>query len=152
MRAGRLEQVAEPAELYSRPATAFVAEFVGTMNRIPGMLSADGTVTALGETVSVSHSHDAVPGTVDVLVRPEGLTVATASDGNGIVTGRTFLGAVTRVSVLLSGDTEVKVDLGSAEAATMPPGSAVRVSLPAAASVLVTPPRGAASEAHAPVA
>jgi putative spermidine/putrescine transport system ATP-binding protein len=36
MRAGRLEQCAEPAELYGRPATAFVAEFVGTMSRIPG--------------------------------------------------------------------------------------------------------------------
>ncbi len=35
MRAGRLEQCAAPAELYGRPATAFVAEFVGTMSRIP---------------------------------------------------------------------------------------------------------------------
>ena len=38
MRAGRLEQVADPDELYSRPATAFVAEFVGTMNRLPAEL------------------------------------------------------------------------------------------------------------------
>ncbi len=35
LRAGRLEQCAAPAELYARPATAFVAEFVGTMSRIP---------------------------------------------------------------------------------------------------------------------
>ena len=42
MRAGRLEQVADPAELYSRPATAFVAEFVGTMNRLPAELGASG--------------------------------------------------------------------------------------------------------------
>ena len=53
MRAGRLEQVADPAELYSRPATAFVAEFVGTMNRLPGELGAQpvhgpSTVTVLG--------------------------------------------------------------------------------------------------------
>ncbi len=40
MRAGKLEQVAAPDELYSRPATAFVAEFVGTMNRLPGELAA----------------------------------------------------------------------------------------------------------------
>ena len=33
LRSGRLEQVASPDELYERPATAFVAEFVGTMNR-----------------------------------------------------------------------------------------------------------------------
>ncbi|MFL6094200.1 MAG: ABC transporter ATP-binding protein, partial [Blastococcus sp.] len=39
LRAGRLEQVASPDELYERPATAFVAEFVGTMNRLPARLS-----------------------------------------------------------------------------------------------------------------
>ena len=45
MRAGKLEQVAAPDELYDRPATAFVAEFVGTMNRLPGRAGVgDGTV------------------------------------------------------------------------------------------------------------
>ncbi len=38
MKDGRLEQVAVPGQLYAEPATAFVAEFVGTMNRIPGQL------------------------------------------------------------------------------------------------------------------
>ena len=53
MRDGRLEQVADPSELYSRPATAFVAEFVGTMNRLPGELAGPGTVAVLGATVAV---------------------------------------------------------------------------------------------------
>ncbi|GII03723.1 ABC transporter ATP-binding protein [Planobispora takensis] len=39
LRDGRLEQVGPPAEVYDRPATPFVAEFVGTMNRVPGRLS-----------------------------------------------------------------------------------------------------------------
>ncbi|WP_344668225.1 ABC transporter ATP-binding protein [Catenulispora yoronensis] len=43
MRAGRLEQCAAPAEVYANPATAFVAGFIGTMNRLPGILAADGT-------------------------------------------------------------------------------------------------------------
>jgi putative spermidine/putrescine transport system ATP-binding protein len=138
MQAGRLEQVAEPAELYSRPATVFVAEFVGTMNRLPAELGGGGTVvTVLGTTVP---AQDGGPssGPVDALVRPENLTVAAAEDGNGIVTGRTFLGAVTRVAVRLSGDTEVAVDVSSAAAAAMAPGTAVQVSLPAA-PVLVAP-------------
>ena len=138
MRAGRLEQLAEPAELYSRPATAFVAEFVGTMNRLPAELGGGGSVvTVLGTTVP---TQDGGPssGPVDALVRPENLTVAAAEDGNGIVTGRTFLGAVTRVAVRLSGDTEVAVDVSSAAAAAMAPGTAVQVSLPAA-PVLVAP-------------
>jgi putative spermidine/putrescine transport system ATP-binding protein len=132
MRAGRLEQVAEPAELYSRPATAFVAEFVGTMNRLPADLGGGGTVvTVLGTTVPAQEGGPS-SGPVDALVRPENLAVAAAEGGNGIVTGRTFLGAVTRVAVRLSGDTEVAVDVSSAAAAAMAPGTAVQVSLPAA--------------------
>jgi putative spermidine/putrescine transport system ATP-binding protein len=137
MRSGRLEQVAAPAELYSRPATAFVAEFVGTMNRLPGELAGPGTVTVLGMSCAAIEGGPA-DGPVDVLVRPEGLTVAAADGGNGIVTGRTFLGATTRVAVLLSGDTEVRVDVASTAAAGMTPGTAVQVGLPAA-PVLVAP-------------
>jgi putative spermidine/putrescine transport system ATP-binding protein len=130
MRAGRLEQVAEPAELYARPATAFVAEFVGTMNRLPGELGGGGTaVTVLGVTVPVQEGGP-VSGPVDALVRPENLTVTAAEDGNGIVTGRTFLGAVSRVAVLLSGELAVSVDVASTAALAMAPGTAVQVTLP----------------------
>ena len=150
MRDGRLEQVADPSELYSRPATAFVAEFVGTMNRLPGELAGPGTVTVLGVSCAVighgGHGGAGSPpiedgltsGPVDVLVRPEGLTVAAAEGGNGIVSGRTFLGATTRVAVLLSSDTEVRIDVLSAAASAMPPGTSVQVGLPAA-PVLVAP-------------
>ena len=50
MRVGQAGAGRRAAELYSRPATAFVAEFVGTMNRLPGELAAGGTVTVLGVT------------------------------------------------------------------------------------------------------
>ena len=40
MNAGRLEQIAAPAELYDRPRTRFVAEFVGLTNRIKGVAEA----------------------------------------------------------------------------------------------------------------
>jgi len=136
MKEGRLEQVAEPSELYSRPATAFVAEFVGTMNRIPGELGT-GVVTVLGVTVDVQPGGPA-SGPVDALVRPENLTVTVAEGGNGIVTNRTFLGSITRVAVLLSEDTEVSVDVPSTTAAAMTPGTAVQVALPPA-PVLVAP-------------
>ncbi len=136
MRGGKLEQVAAPAELYSRPATAFVAEFVGTMNRLPGELNGGGTVTVLGAAVPAQDGGPA-SGPVDVLVRPEGLTIAPAPDGNGIVSNRTFLGATTRVTVLISGDTEIQVDVPSTTAAAMVPGTAVQVTLPSH-PVLVT--------------
>jgi putative spermidine/putrescine transport system ATP-binding protein len=138
MRDGRLEQVAAPAVLYAEPATAFVAEFVGTMNRVPGRLDGPDEVSVLGVTVPVHGSTAAgLSGDVDVLVRPETLHVAVQEGGNGIVTDRTFLGSVTRVSVRLSGDVTVKVDRATAEAAEMLPGASVQVSLPGTA-VLIT--------------
>ena len=75
---------------------------------------------------------------MDALIRPENLTVKAAAGGNGIVTNRTFLGAVTRVAVRLSGDTEVSVDVASTLALEMAPGTAVEVGLPAT-PVLVAP-------------
>jgi putative spermidine/putrescine transport system ATP-binding protein len=139
MREGRLEQIAAPDELYTDPATAFVAEFVGVMNRIPGELQAGGQVTALGGTLAV-RGHRPEETAVDVLVRPEGLRLEVVENGNGIVTTRTFLGSVTRVGVQLSGDVAVQVDRPSAEAAALAPGASVEVSLPAQ-PVLVAPRR-----------
>jgi putative spermidine/putrescine transport system ATP-binding protein len=130
---GRLEQIAAPDELYADPATAFVAEFVGVMNRIPADLEGEGQVVVLGGTVPLR-----VPGQaaelagqpVDVLVRPEGLRLDVAENGNGIVTTRTFLGSVTRIGVLLDGDIELRIDKPSTEAAALPPGASVSVALP----------------------
>src|SRR6516225_10407111 len=137
MQQGKLEQIAAPDELYTDPATAFVAEFVGVMNRIPGELKAGGQVTALGSTVPVRGSAPEET-EVDVLVRPEGLTMEVVENGNGIVTTRTFLGSVTRVGVQLSGDIAVQVDRPSAGSAALGPGASVTVSLPAQ-PVLVAP-------------
>ena len=138
MREGRLEQIAAPSELYARPATAFVAEFVGTMNRIPGQYQGHDDVTVLGTVVPVHGDHALVPaGDVDVLVRPEGLTIEAVDGGNGIVTDRTFLGSLTRVSVLLSGDVAVKVDNTSSAVADLVPGSSVQIGIPEGVPVLL---------------
>src|SRR5580704_3410175 len=145
MRQGKLEQIAVPAQLYDRPATAFVAEFVGVMNRIPGELTAGGTVAALGATVPIEESVSELDADspVDLLVRPEGLRLQVAENGNGIVTTKTFLGSVTRVGVLLSGDVAVKIDQPSAEAAGLAPGTSVAVTLPP--QRVIVSPRAAAN-------
>jgi putative spermidine/putrescine transport system ATP-binding protein len=138
MRNGKLEQIAAPDELYEHPATAFVAEFVGVMNRIPGELQSDRLVAVLGGLVPTADGTEELPGDVDVLVRPEGLRMEPVQNGNGIVTNRTFLGSVTRVSVLLSGDVTVRIDKSSSQAAALTPGTSVAVSLPAD-PVLIAP-------------
>jgi putative spermidine/putrescine transport system ATP-binding protein len=136
---GKLEQIAAPDELYEHPATAFVAEFVGVMIRIPAELRGDGMVTCVGCTVPVKgDSARDLRGEVDLLVRPEGLTMQVVENGNGIVTTKTFLGSVTRVGVLLSGDVTVQIDKPSSEAAALAPGTSVSVTLPGE-PVLVAP-------------
>jgi putative spermidine/putrescine transport system ATP-binding protein len=142
MRQGKLEQIAVPAELYDHPATAFVAEFVGVMNRIPAELQDNAMVSCLSCAVPVKGDSVSDPsgGAVDVLVRPEGLSMEVAEHGNGIVTTKTFLGSVTRVGVLLSGDVTVQIDKPSAEAAALAAGTSVSVSLPAE-PVLIAPRR-----------
>jgi putative spermidine/putrescine transport system ATP-binding protein len=132
MRAGRLEQIATPDELYHRPATPFVAEFVGTMNRIRGVLVDSGTVEALGVRRPVSAPPSApVPAgaEVTVLVRPEAVGVAANDNGPALVVVRTFHGAMTRLAVRLPDGDEVLADLPSPAAADLHPGTTVTVTL-----------------------
>src|SRR5262245_35739182 len=141
MKDGKLEQIAMPDQLYANPATAFVAEFVGTMNRIPGELANPDQVRSLGAVVPTRG--DALANgarEVDVLVRPEGLRIQAVPSGNGIVTDRAFLGSVTRIGVLLPGDVSVKVDHPSVDAGGFAPGASVHISLPDA-PVLIAPRR-----------
>jgi putative spermidine/putrescine transport system ATP-binding protein len=140
MSSGRLEQIATPDELYAHPASAFVAEFVGIMNRIPGdMLALLGGL----ESAAVAGG-DGPAGPADgkdALVRPEGLRITASPAGNGIVTTRTFLGQLTRISVRLSGDVVVQVDERTSEASGISPGDSVQVTL-AGAPVLLADRNG----------
>jgi putative spermidine/putrescine transport system ATP-binding protein len=136
LRAGRLEQIAGPDELYERPATAFVAEFVGTMNRLPA-LRVGGEVELLGTRRAVAGAAPA-SGPVIALVRPEALLVQADVAGGGRVITRTFSGASTRLAIVLPDGTEVRVDVASATSQDLVPGTAVTVR-PAERPVLVAP-------------
>jgi putative spermidine/putrescine transport system ATP-binding protein len=129
MRAGRMEQCAAPADLYDRPATAFVAEFVGIMNRIPGSLNGDRTVEALGRRLPIDGDLPAQPN-VDVLLRPEAIGLTAAEGSGAIVVAAAFLGATTRLTVRLPDGTEVRADLPPHTAASLAPGTAVALTVP----------------------
>ena len=140
MREGRIEQADVPAALYANPATAFVAEFVGTMNRVPGRAS-DRGVVVLGREVAVRGDGHRPPGLqVDVLVRPEELALAPSAQSADVVIGKTFFGAVTRVSVLLRAGVTVQVDLNSADASALDPGTPVEVTVSAPEVMLAEAP------------
>jgi putative spermidine/putrescine transport system ATP-binding protein len=139
MYGGRIEQMGSPAEMYSAPATPFVAEFVGTMNRLEGTVvdGASGTVEHGGVTLTVDGARGRARGDrVLVLVRPETVELAPAT-GNGAantLTGdvitQTFLGATTRLKIVGPG-TDLIADVSTVKALTLPVGTRVAATLPA---------------------
>ncbi|WP_051195753.1 ABC transporter ATP-binding protein [Meiothermus rufus] len=72
MRAGRLEQIGTPEEVYHRPRTPFVAQFLGRTNLIPGEAKGLEAETPLGRIALVEEAH----GPVLLSLRPEGLGLA----------------------------------------------------------------------------
>jgi putative spermidine/putrescine transport system ATP-binding protein len=129
MRAGRLEQLAPPTTVYAKPATAFVAEFVGLTNRLAGFVR-DGAVEVRGVRLPLI-SPGGPDGASVALVRPEAVSLSTATDTStgplvGTVIALAFLGAVSRVTVDL-GDATVLVQVPTADAAAYPAGTPVQV-------------------------
>ena len=148
MNKGRLEQLGPPTEVYSRPATPFVAEFVGLTNRLAGEVKG-GEVEVRGTRLPLVQA-DAKDGPAIALVRPE--AVSMTADGGastsalvGTVIATSFLGATSRVTVDL-GDVTVLAQLTTADATTMPPGTRVRLTLRPDA-VLIARDEAAATEA-----
>jgi putative spermidine/putrescine transport system ATP-binding protein len=131
MREGHLEQLAPPTQVYSRPATSFVAEFVGLSNRLAGEVRA-GQLTVRACTLPLV-DQDTPDGQVVALVRPEAVTLAShdAPESGplvGTVIAVTFLGAVSRVTVDL-GDATILAQLPTAEATALPAGSRVALAI-----------------------
>jgi spermidine/putrescine transport system ATP-binding protein len=106
MNAGRIVQFASPQEIYDRPATPFVADFVGKTNLLRATVS-DGIATlANGAKLAVSDHADAL-GQALLSVRPEAIRIGSASPTDaglkGVVTHRIFLGASAEYSVDVPG-------------------------------------------------
>jgi len=109
MRDGRIEQVGTPEELYTRPATPFIADFVGLSNRLPGVVrhgfaEVHGVVLPL---LDPSHPDGAVRVFVrqeDLALAPAGLPGAGRADMSlaGTVLISSFLGSLRRTSVQLA--------------------------------------------------
>jgi iron(III) transport system ATP-binding protein len=92
MNAGRIQQVAAPFELYHRPATRFVAGFVGAMNFLPGRI-AGGTLSVGAAACPVGGARD---GEVTVAIRPEDVVLGRSPEPGLRLAARlhkvTFLG------------------------------------------------------------
>ncbi|HSI39055.1 MAG TPA: ABC transporter ATP-binding protein [Xanthobacteraceae bacterium] len=118
---GRLLQVGAPRDIYERPHSRFVAEFLGEINLLPiervGQCAL-GTSGLFEGAQLRAPRHDRSEGSAVLAVRPEHMSVCAEAppEGNGVparLTGTTYLGAAMRLALSTRGGTALTVTLPS---------------------------------------
>jgi len=121
MNQGRIEQVADPEEVYDKPATTFVAGFIGVSNLMPGVVKSSGAngKVQLDSGVAVRADVDgfAAGDRCNAVVRPEKLWITAEGekvDGKlpsveGLVESSLYLGTSTQMLVRLPDDVVMTV-------------------------------------------
>ncbi len=102
---GAIEQIATPRDLYRRPATRRIAEWLGNANFIPAESNGGTVECELGRL----QCEEELTGPVDLMIRPDWLTIATAATGNGVVADRIFYGHDQLIRVTFDTGTSVQV-------------------------------------------
>ncbi len=142
MNAGKVEQAAPPDEIYQRPASIFVADFIGRANFLTAEVLhvAEGTarIRVLDREMDVPSHPDVVPGEpAQLLVRPESMRVEgvradeeyqDVSGDHGRVLAAVFYGEVVEYEVETERGTVVVIDPDPDTSAIHPEGSEVRLS------------------------
>jgi iron(III) transport system ATP-binding protein len=119
---GRLEQLGSPEAIYHRPATPFVAEFVGAADFIPGVVASEGIVTELGVFENVNAR--GIGETTRVMIRPDDVTFTPREDGDAVILRRYFRGSENLYCLVLpSGH---RVHSSQPSSAAFAPGTRVR--------------------------
>lgn len=143
MREGRIEQVGLPADIYERPASRFVAEFVGAANVLPARVCATGTDATLVEIAGLGRVRVAQsrPDAAFLAIRPERVVLGPASENAfvGVIGRSTYRGdALTCTAELGPHTIRVSLPLSAGAAAgRIGAGEAVTVSFPPAACILL---------------
>lgn len=153
MNQGRIEQLADPRTLYERPATVFVAGFIGTSNllllRSPRRLG-DHIVSMVGDGDRLVAPAVAADGDVQVTVRPERIYLHPRADApvnedhsavRGVVAEIVYCGSTTHVTVELpTGEQLVVHELSDdSDLMNIARGSRVRLSWPAGSAHVIGP-------------
>ena len=107
---GRIAQSGTPQQIYRAPANAFVADFIGTMNRLPAVLESGAWRVPGG--VVPRHASDAGVASAELLFRPEDVALAQAGEAHlgGAVVTALFLGNYTRLLVDVGAPSPLVVD------------------------------------------
>jgi len=94
MKDGNIQQVGAPVDIYNEPKNAFVADFIGESNILDGIMLCDRSVLICGHEVECVDSGFGENAPVDVVIRPEDITITSAENRKikGIVRSVTFKG------------------------------------------------------------
>ena len=144
MHAGRVEQLGTPREIYERPATRFVAEFIGASTVLRGHgAAADRVTLAGGETLRVLGLSGIRAGeAIELAIRPERIRLAGGAGENvmdGRVTGVVYQGVQTELTVEIGAGQRLLVFVAEPAPTTLAVGQALRLHLPADAFMRLGP-------------
>ena len=127
MHRGRIEQVGTPEDLYDRPATPHVADFIGTTNLLSGMVEALGPDVATvcldsGDRCVIASGGHRSGETVQVSIRPESIAIQARSGGSAAAPDRlpaeveqvAYLGSAVQYHVRTDGGLRLSVLAGKA--------------------------------------
>jgi ABC-type Fe3+/spermidine/putrescine transport system ATPase subunit len=149
MNAGHIEQIGAPADIYERPASRFVAEFIGRMNFFPGRIASEGgrlvVRTAHAPALALPMPPGAADGAaVNIAIRPERAHVSfDAARGDGYAAqGRVdqilYLGSTREIRLTLENGGRATVEAPNAGAHAGPgPGDAVWFTAPLEACLVL---------------
>ncbi|SEG80947.1 ABC transporter ATP-binding protein [Bosea lathyri] len=114
MQRGAIAQIDTPRMIYRRPANAFVAEFVGTMNRLDGKVTSG--VLAVGDgDLATRLAIGGVDRDTTLWFRPEAIRLSSDSEApiRGQLRSSTFFGATQRLTVAITPGKELQIDVPS---------------------------------------
>jgi spermidine/putrescine ABC transporter ATP-binding subunit len=136
MHGGRVEQLGSPREIYERPATRFVAEFIGASTVLRGRAAAaDRLELPGGAGLRVDAGTPFRVGeVVDLAIRPERIRVAAGAGENVVeatITGVVYQGVQTEVTAEIAGGQRLLVFVAEPAPAALAPGQSLRLHLPA---------------------
>ena len=141
MNAGVVEQVGSPLEIYTKPASRFVADFIGKANFVAAKVTGETEVTVNGKALALAApAGHAVGSDATLVLRPEAITLSgEEGDFSGVVRRVVFLGNVAEYLVEVEGLGEWLIDVSNpGQAGVFPVGSRVGLR-PAAGSIHVLP-------------
>ena len=118
MNQGVIEQVGTPIEIYREPETAFVADFIGTMNFVPGTLAGPGSVLLGEQALACDTDGLDSDGPVTIAIRPEDIVIQDAGEGlentfQAQISSMEFLGSFYRAELASAamGERRLQADL-----------------------------------------